>query len=168
MRPARTYALALLAAYPAWLAMLAAHELGHALHAWLSGGRVARVEIPLWGFSRTEFSANPHPQFVAWGGAVWGVCVPTALAVLTRTIRGLPRWIRRSADLFAGFCWVANGAYLGVGAIDGIGDAGDLVRAGAPRATVMALGFAGLAVGLWWWHAATRRHPPPPSAATRL
>lgn len=143
------------------------HELGHVLHAWLSGGRVARVAIPLWGFSHTELAANPHPHFVAWGGALWGVLLPTLLAAITRAIGGLRRTLRGPTDMLAGFCWVANGAYLGIGAIDGIGDAGDLLRSGSPRPLLMALGLSGVSVGMWWWHTATRRATAaPPNAPT--
>jgi hypothetical protein len=30
----------------------------------VSGGTVARVSVPLVGFSLTEYATNPHPQFV--------------------------------------------------------------------------------------------------------
>lgn len=65
-----SWLISIVGIYPAWLAMMALHECGHILHAWLSGGDVQRVTIPLWGFSITEFGRNPHPAFVAWGGAV--------------------------------------------------------------------------------------------------
>jgi hypothetical protein len=39
---------------------------------------------------------------------------------------------------FAGFCLIANGIYLGVGSFSGVGDAGDLLRYGAPRGTLIA------------------------------
>lgn len=48
-----------------WYGMQLVHEFGHVAHAWLSGGTVARVRIPLIGFSQTQLSRNPHPQFVA-------------------------------------------------------------------------------------------------------
>ncbi|HEV3344814.1 MAG TPA: M50 family metallopeptidase [Pirellulales bacterium] len=53
----------------AWLGMTALHELGHVLNAWLSGGRVVGLELPPRGLGHTQVSPNPHPQFVAWGGA---------------------------------------------------------------------------------------------------
>src|SRR5574340_1123428 len=92
-----------------WLGMMALHELGHVLHAWLSGGRVACVVLHALAFSRTDVAPNPHPLLVAVGGAVWGCLVPLGLlAVVHFTARRqayLARW-------FAGFCLIANGVYL--------------------------------------------------------
>jgi hypothetical protein len=62
--------------YASWLAMMAIHELGHVLHAWLSGGTVSLVYLRPFEFSRTDLSVNPHPQFVAWGGPLWGCVIP--------------------------------------------------------------------------------------------
>src|SRR5688572_5988492 len=73
--------------YPAWLAMMAVHEAGHVLHAWLSGGTVSAVRVPLLGFSITEFSINPHPHFVAWGGAVCGCLLPVGVWTIFQVFR---------------------------------------------------------------------------------
>src|SRR4051812_23198633 len=100
--------------YAAWLVMMFVHEAGHVLHAWLSGGAVNRVHIPLVGFSQTFYSANPRPGFVAWGGPVWGCTIPLILLGLARVFR-MPERVPRAAQFFAGFCLIANGAYLGVG-----------------------------------------------------
>src|ERR1700680_89422 len=51
--------------YLCFLAMMAIHESGHVLHAWLSGGRIERIEFGFFEFSRTDLSSNPRPQFVA-------------------------------------------------------------------------------------------------------
>ena len=149
MKRATRILLWLAAAYVSWLAMMAVHEAGHVLHAWTTGGRVVRVELPLLGFSRTDVSPNPRPAVVAWGGPVWGCLLP--LAALAACPRKLPR-IRSTLQLFAGFCLIANGVYLGVGWIDRVGDAGDLVRHGTPPWVLSAFGLLASAAGLYLWH----------------
>lgn len=152
-------------AYPAWLAMLGVHESGHVLHAWLSGGTVERVELPLLGFSRTDVFRNPRPHFVAWGGPLWGAATPLLLAVgcsaaMRRSARGAANdannyaWnrLRSAAWTFCGFCLVANGAYLSAGAFGRVGDAGDLLRHGTPFWALTVIGAAMLAAGLTVWH----------------
>src|SRR5215472_11635577 len=62
-----------------WLAMQAVHELGHVLHAWASGGTVTKVLLVPLEISRTDVSPNPHPQFVAWGGPIWGALLPACV-----------------------------------------------------------------------------------------
>jgi hypothetical protein len=134
--------------YACWLGMMAVHELGHVLHAWVSGGVVSAVRVPLAGFSITVLSSNPHPHFVAWGGAVWGCALPVAawLAWPGRW-RGL-----RALQFFAGFCLLANGAYLGMGWTMRAGDAADLVRYRTPVWVLVLVGLCGGASGLYLWH----------------
>ena len=157
----RAIILAPVALYAAWLGMMAVHEAGHVLHARVSGGVVEGVHVPLLGFSQTFYIANPRPHFVAWGGPVWGCVIPLmALAVLTRG----PRLLRRAAQGFAGFCLVANGAYLGVGWVDRAGDAGDLRAHGTPVWVMIAFGVSAVGAGLFLWHllglpARPRREP---------
>lgn len=140
--------------YGAWLGMMATHEMGHVIHAWLSGGRVDRVVIPPLGFSRTDLAANPHPQFVAWGGATWGCALPMImLGALWPTVR----IARKIGLLFAGFCLIANGAYLGCGIFVDAGDAADLLRYGTPHWILVLFGAAAAAAGLYLWHIAGRR-----------
>ena len=155
------------AVYPCWLAMMAVHELGHVLHAWLSGGQVAAVHVPLVGFSITSFASNPHPHFVTWGGPVWGSVLPLALWGLVEAVgwKG-----RRWVQLFAGFCLVANGAYLGVGWTMRAGDAADLVRRGTPVWVLATVGFLLCSAGLYLWHAlgsGPSPRPSPPSTGER-
>ena len=137
--------------YPMWVAMMAVHEAGHCLNACFSGGRVESVTLPLLGFSRTDLSRNPHPQFVAWGGPLWGVLIPVALLLLTRL--ALPR-AARAAAVFAGFCLVANGAYIGLGPFMTAGDGHDLLRHGAPSWTLILFGVTAFSAGLYLWHRA--------------
>lgn len=121
-----------------WLGMLACHEFGHVLHAWASGGIVVGVELPLVGFSETRVSPNPHPQFVAWGGAVWGSLLPLVCWAVVR--RAAPALAFLGA-FFAGFCSLANGAYLAAGGFIGgpndADDAHELLRHGAQRLALL-------------------------------
>jgi hypothetical protein len=57
-----------------------------------------------------------------------------------------------AAKFFAGFCLIANGAYIGLGSIDGIGDAGDMLRHGSPRWLLIAFGSLAVLAGLAVWH----------------
>jgi hypothetical protein len=50
--------------------------------------------------------------------------------------------------LFAGFCLLANGVYLGAGWIDGIGDAGDILAEGGALWTLLLFGTVSVGAGL--------------------
>jgi hypothetical protein len=134
-----------------WLAMQAVHELGHVLHAGLSGGAVERVVLHPLDISRTDVSPNPHPLFVAWGGAAWGCLIPLALWAAMH-------WLARPhaylAAWFAGFCLIANGAYLAGGSFlsGGGDDAGVLLANGAARWQLLVFGIPAVAAGLYLWH----------------
>ncbi|HUG90089.1 MAG TPA: hypothetical protein VML55_04595 [Planctomycetaceae bacterium] len=132
-----------------WPAMMAVHESGHVLHAWISGGRVERVVLHPLAISRTDVNPNPHPHFVAWGGAVWGCLLPAALWGVVELAR---LRVARLFRFFAGFCLIANGAYLGSGVVYAVGDAADLLRLGTPRWVLGTFGLAALATGLFVWH----------------
>ena len=138
-----------LALYACWLGMMIVHEAGHVLHAWLSGGSVEHVSIPLLGFSQTFLADNPRPAFVAWGGPVWGCVIPLILLVATMRVR---RPVRQWLQFFVGFCLVANGAYLGVGWTSRAGDAGDLLRHGTPVWVLVAFGAVAVTGGMYVWH----------------
>jgi hypothetical protein len=147
-------------AYPSWLGMMAVHELGHVLHARLSGGTVSAVRVPLAGFSITEIATNPHPHFVAWGGAVWGAALPVAVWAIFR----VRRWPGRELlQFFAGFCLVANGVYIGIGWVEPAGDAADLIRYGTPVWVLVTCGVGAACAGLYLWHRLGNRPSPPPS-----
>ncbi len=135
--------------YGSWLGMLALHELGHVAHAVLSGGRVAGIVFPLVGFSQTIVHPNPRPLFVVWGGPVWGALLPVmACAVIRFTRVGVPQVLR----FFAGFCLIANGAYVGAGWLTRAGDAGDMMDHGTPVPVMVVFGTACIAAGLYAWH----------------
>jgi hypothetical protein len=132
-----------------WLAMQAVHELGHVLAAVVSGARVTQVVLNPLTISQTRLAENPHPLLVAWMGPVVGVAMPLAVLAVAR-VGKLPGWY--IAQFFAGFCLVANGAYLAFGAFGEIGDAGDLLRHGAPLWLLWLFGAVTIPLGLWLWN----------------
>jgi hypothetical protein len=132
-----------------WLGMQAVHEAGHVLGAWLSGGRVAQVVLNPLTISRTDLAENPSPLFVVWSGPVFGVLLPLVLGWGMASL-GLPgAFVLR---FFAGFCLIANGAYLGIGSLDRIGDCGVLLQHGAARWQLWLFGAVTAPAGLWLWH----------------
>lgn len=128
---------------------MAVHELGHVLHAWVSGGKVVAVSIPLLGFSQTIVDPNPHERFVVWGGPVWGAIIPVFICTGYFACR---RRVPDPLKFFAGFCLVSNGMYLGMGSFFHAGDAQDLIRLGAPMPLMIALGIVWTFAGLAFWH----------------
>ena len=113
-----------------WLGMMAVHELGHVVGAVVTGGTVERVVLHPLAISRTDVSPNPNPVLVVWAGPLVGVLLPLALLVIFKVGRVSLAYL---SQFFAGFCLIANGAYIGVGSFARIGDAGDMLRHGSPR-----------------------------------
>ncbi len=132
-----------------WLGMMAVHELGHVLHAKLSAATIERVVLNPFEISRTDVSPNPHPCFVAWGGAVWGTIIPLGLAAAVCLSARTYAYV---AKFFAGFCCLANGLYIAAGSFGGVGDAGDLLRYGAARWQLWLFGVPFSVFGLWLWN----------------
>lgn len=128
--------------------MMLTHECGHCIHAVLSNGQVTNVSVPLVGFSETTIDPNPSPRFVAYGGAVWGVVIPSLLLLIWKLIGRPPKLVW----YFAGFCLIANGLYLAAGAMLRVGDARDLLRLGAPKLLLVVSGCVLTIAGLWLWH----------------
>jgi len=132
-----------------WLGMMVVHEFGHVLHLWLSGGRVDYVVLHPLTISYTHPAANPHPLFVAWGGAIWGCAVPLAAVVLVGRVAPSHVYLAR---FFAGFAVVVNGAYLAGDALLRGGDGRELVGYGTPPWLLIAIGISLIALGLWLWN----------------
>lgn len=124
------------------------HEAGHAVAGLISGARVQRIVWQLTAISRTDVSPNPHPLFVCWAGPLCGCLTPLLMLAAARRIN------RFAAPLqfFAGFCLCANGAYVGFGSLDRIGDAGTLLKLGAPAWLLWCAGGISITLGLWLWH----------------
>lgn len=137
----------------AWYVMLATHELGHGLHALLSGVTVLNINFPLIGFPYTQVGTPTRSLFLLWGGFIWGCGIPMSAyfavcAMKNRTVL----WLRREVGFLAGFCLLANGAYLAAGAVYQIGDAAEMIRAGSPLGLLVTIGIVLAAFGLLFWH----------------
>ncbi|GAB5441052.1 MAG: hypothetical protein Fues2KO_14010 [Fuerstiella sp.] len=132
-----------------WWAMMAVHEAGHVLTAVLTGGQVQHVELHPLAISRTDVAPNPMPLAVVWAGPVFGVVLPLVIWLITSAARIKSRFLARS---FAAFCLVANGAYIGVGQFDGIGDAGQMMKHGSPDWMLWLFGIVCVPAGLALWH----------------
>jgi hypothetical protein len=132
-----------------WLTMMLVHESGHVMGALATGGRVRRVVWHPAVISRTDVQPNPHPLIEVWAGPLIGSLLPLAAAGVASLLR------LRAAYLLwvmAGFCLIANGAYIGVGAFHPIGDAQELIAHGMPRWILAAFGAIALVAGFWIWH----------------
>ena len=132
-----------------WLGMQALHEFGHVLGAWLTGGRVARIVLHPLTISRTDLAENPHPLAVVWAGPVIGVLLPLLLWAAAALVRLPGAFVLR---FFAGFCLVANGAYLGAGSFGGVGDCGVMLRHGSPIWLLWLFGVVAVPAGFGLWH----------------
>ncbi len=128
-----------------WLAMQAVHEAGHVLHLGLTGGSVDYVILHPLAISYTHPAANPHPLAVAWGGAIWGCALPLGFHLLARPCQYL-------SAFFAGFCLIANGAYLAGDAVVRGGDGRDLIALGCPAWLLVLVGLPLIGLGLRLWH----------------
>ncbi len=151
LRVNRRFQLLLLASTLAfsWLGMMAVHELGHVLHLGLTGGTVEKVVLHPLAISRTDAGENPHPLLVAWGGAIWGCLLPLLVLLPVRIAARPHAYLAR---FFAGFCLIANGAYLAADAFVRGGDGADLIRHGAPPWALVAFGLPSIALGLYLWN----------------
>lgn len=78
-----------------------------------------------------------------------GVALPLLAWLAAAKVRMPGEFVLR---FFAGFCLIANGAYLGIGSFDRIGDCGDLLRHGAPMWQLWLFGAICAPLGLWLWH----------------
>jgi hypothetical protein len=140
--------------------MQAVHEAGHVLHLGLTGGSVDYVILHPLAISYTHPAANPHPLAVASGGALWGCVLPLGFHLLAR-LGGTGCWSARGrtarpsgylSAFFAGFCLIANGAYLAGDAIVRGGDGRDLIALGCPAWLLVLVGVPLIGLGLMLWH----------------
>ena len=132
-----------------WLGMMAVHELGHVVGARLTGATVTKVVLHPLKFSRTGLTHNPHPLAVAWSGPVVGCLLPLAAWGVAWVVRFPGAYLLR---FFAGFCLIANGAYLAEGAVFyPAGDARELLDRGSPLWQLVLFGLAAIPLGLFLW-----------------
>ena len=132
-----------------WLGMQWVHEAGHVVAAMATRARVERVVLHPLGISRTDLQEVAWPLVTTWAGPIVGILFPV-IAWIAVSLLSLPTsYLFR---FFAGFCCVANGVYLGLGSLDGVGDAGELLKHGAPAWHLWAFGVIATAIGLLLWH----------------
>ncbi|MEM8945506.1 MAG: hypothetical protein AAGD11_10000 [Planctomycetota bacterium] len=128
---------------------MAVHEFGHIVGAAITGGTVAKVTLHPLAISQTDVSPNPHPLVVVWLGPIVGSLLPFALT------RAVPRRCELAwtvTRFFAGFCLIANGAYIGLGTSGRIGDCDIMLKNGTPPWVMFAFGTAAIIAGLYCWH----------------
>ncbi len=82
-------------------------------------------------------------------GPLLGVSLPLGLLPWTRAAAPL---VRNVLQFFAGFCLVANGAYIAFGAIDMVGDCRVMFETGTPVWMMGAFGAVAVPAGLLTWH----------------
>jgi Peptidase M50B-like len=132
-----------------WLGMQDVHELGHGIAARLTGARVSKVVIDPLTISRTDLAENPRPLIVVWGGPVFGALFPIAVWLAAGAARLRGAFLVR---FFAGFCLVANGAYIGAGSFNRAGDGGDMLRHGAAPWHLWLFALLTVPAGFWLWN----------------
>jgi hypothetical protein len=132
-----------------WLGMQIVHEFGHVLGAWLSGGTVAKVVLRPLTISYTALATNPHPLLTVWAGPLIGAGLPLAVWWCAAACNLPGTYLLR---FFAGFCLIANGAYIGVGSLARIGDPAVMLANGAPVWQLWVFGVVTVPLGLWLWH----------------
>jgi hypothetical protein len=132
-----------------WLAMQATHEFGHVLGAWATGAQVAHVALYPTVFSRTDLAHNPHPLVVVCAGPLIGALFPLAAFLLAAMSRMPGVFLLR---FLAGFCLIANGAYMAFGPGEGGADTGIMLSHGVPRVALVLFGALWISTGLYLWH----------------
>jgi hypothetical protein len=132
-----------------WLLMQAVHEAGHVVAGWMVDDRVEKLVLHPLAISRTDLVPGNNPLLTTAAGPVVGVVVPLLVWALSVVINSpIRHWLR----FFAGFCLIANGAYLGWAMIEPVGDADVLVRHGAPVWSLGLFGLIAAPVGLYLWN----------------
>ncbi len=133
--------------------MQAVHEFGHVVAARLTGGTVVKVILHPLAISRTDVRPNPKPLIEVWGGPIVGSLLPIALWAACAAARIRFAYLVR---FFAGFCLIANGAYIGFGSFGRIGDCGEMLRYGTPIWAPWLFGALAMPAGLWLWNDMTK------------
>lgn len=134
--------------YWSWFLMMAVHESGHAVAALATGGGVRQITLQPLSISRTDVDPNPYPLLVVWAGPAAGCVIPLLTLLFSRGKDGL----RCHFAFFAGFCLIANGAYIGGGAFDQVGDCRVMLQHGSPMWLLFAFGGVAVIAGFWVWH----------------
>lgn len=123
------------------------HELGHGVAVWLSGGKISSIVLHPFSWNWISYHSNPNPLLASWGGVLFGVLFAVALssiALLARSPFLTPLY------LLAGCALATNGIYLAVAAVADVGDAGNLLSQGVPRAFLVAVGLFLMLLSFLW------------------
>jgi len=130
-----------------WWPFMGVHELGHIVSGLLGGATIEHIELRPWMLSHTMLSGSRWPLVDVWAGPVVGCLVPLMLLAIPS------RKLRTPLAFFAGFCLIANGAYIGLGWIGPYGDTSELLRHGAAVWQMVAFGMVCVSAGLgiWCW-----------------
>jgi len=115
----------------------------------VTGGTVERVVLHPLTISRTDVSPNPSPLAVVWLGPILGCVIPVLAWWLVPKRLTI---IRSVALFFAGFCLLANGAYIAIGSFDRVGDCGVMLQHGSPIWSLLAFGLVTIPLGFYFWH----------------
>lgn len=137
-----------------WLVMMLVHELGHVLGALITDGHIVEVVWHPLVFSYTDVHPNPSALLVVWAGPVMGVLLPALATLLTGW---LYRRVCYLTEFFTGFCFLANGLYIGLGWIDRVGDTGTMYTYGTPNWVMFSFGLICVPTGLYLWHRVSRQ-----------
>ena len=132
-----------------WLAFMAIHELGHVIAGLSTGGTITKVALHPLAISRTDVSPNPNPLVTVWAGPIIGVLLPLGAWAAFWKFKIPGDYLAR---FFAGFCMIANGAYIGIGSFENIGDAGDMMIHGSPIWLLRLFGTITVPIGFLIWH----------------
>ena len=132
-----------------WLGMQMVHECGHVLGAWATDGVVKQVVLHPLTISRTDVEPNPKPLSVVWAGPIFGVLFPLALWGVVTSLHVPGSFVFR---FFAGFCLIANGAYIAFGSLGRIGDCQEMLRHGSPVWQLWLFGAIAIPLGFCLWH----------------
>ena len=132
-----------------WLAMMVVHEAGHLIHLLATGGSIEQVTLHPLQLSQTLPNANPYPLATVAGGPLWGILIPLLLWWMVARLAPARSYL---AAFFAGFCLIANGAYLVGDAIVQGGDGREFVQHGVPPWALITMGLPAIAVGLYVWN----------------
>jgi hypothetical protein len=133
----------------AWLLMMLVHESGHVLGAIVTGGMVRRFIWHPAVLSRTDVFPNPHPVIEVWAGPVFGSIALLIIALFAHLLRLRIDYLIWA---IAGFCLIANGAYIGIGSIFPVGDGKELIAFGTPRWILALFGLITVLPGFYIWH----------------
>ena len=129
---------------------MAVHEFGHVAGAILTNGKVTCVVLHPLSISRTDVSPNPCPAIVVWSGPVLGCLLPVlAMWLVGKSRNAIGTKIVR---FYCGFCWIANGAYIGIGSFDRVGDCQQMLQTGSPHWVLVMFGVITIPAGFVIWH----------------